>query len=100
MVVTWEDVVEVPGKDGVEYSIQGHHRDGGEEGVLIPLQRAGLDVVPLQTQTLLLITGQVLCPKAKRHLGHQALRGQTWRDRQIDRPRKEHQLMLAVERVI
>ena len=72
--LTREDVVQVPGQNSIKHSVQAHHADGGEEGELIPLQRTGLDVVPLQTQTLFFIPRQVLCPKAKRHLGQQTLK--------------------------
>lgn len=40
-------MVQVPGQHSVQYSVQTHHADGSEKGELIPLQRAGLDVVPL-----------------------------------------------------
>lgn len=73
---TWEDVIQIPGQDGVEDSIKPHHEDGGEEGVGVFLQRAGHDVVPLQTQTLLLIPRQVLCPEAEGHRRQQALQKQ------------------------
>lgn len=72
--LTREDIVQVPGQHSVQHSVQAHHADGGEEGELVPLQRTGLDVVPLQTQALLLVPRQVLRPKAKRHLGQKTLR--------------------------
>lgn len=53
--LTREDIVQVPGQHSIQHSVQAHHTDGGEEGELVSLQGAGLDVVPLQTQTLLLI---------------------------------------------
>lgn len=71
--LTGEDVVQVPGQHPVQDSVQSHHADGGEKGELVPLQRAGLYVVPLQTQTLFFIPRQVLCPKAKGHLRKQTL---------------------------
>lgn len=45
--LTGKDVVQVPGQDSVQHSIQAHHADRGEEGELVPLKGAGLDVVPL-----------------------------------------------------
>ena len=32
-IPTWEDIVQIPGQDGVKDSIKDHHEDGDEEGV-------------------------------------------------------------------
>lgn len=29
---TWEDIIQIPGKGGVQDGIKHHHEDGGEEG--------------------------------------------------------------------
>lgn len=73
---TWENIIQIPCQGSIEDSIEGHHEDGHEEREGVFLQRTGLNVVPLQTQTLLLIPWKVLCPKAKGHLGQQALQMQ------------------------
>lgn len=70
---TWEDIIQVPGEGGVYDGVKCHHEDGGEEREGVLLQRAGPNVVPLQTQTLLFVARQVLRPEAKGHLRQQAL---------------------------
>lgn len=72
-ILTGENVVQVPGQHRVQDRVQAHHTDGGEEGELVSLQRTRLDVIPLQTHTLLLIAWQIFCAKAKSYLWQQTL---------------------------
>lgn len=64
---TWEDILNVPGEQPVKSSIKEHHDDGHDEGVALSLLWTGADVVPLNTDALLLILGEVLAAVAKGH---------------------------------
>ena len=66
---TWKDVLDVPGEHPVKRSIKEHHDDGHDEGVAVSLLRALVDVVPLNTDALLLVLGKVLAAVAEGHTG-------------------------------
>lgn len=53
--LTWEDALYVPGEYPVQQGIDEHHDDGQQEGVLLSLLWALVQVVPLDANALLLV---------------------------------------------
>lgn len=72
-LLTWENLVKVPGKQPIQSGIEKHHLHGQQEAELIPFHGTLPDVVPLQPQALLLEADQVLGAKAKGHGRKQTL---------------------------
>lgn len=64
---TWKDIFDVPGEHPVKSSIKEHNDDGHDEAVAFSIFWTLFDVVPLNTDALLLILGKVVTAIAKGH---------------------------------
>lgn len=67
---------DVPGCDGVNEGVHIKHDNRDSEAVGVSFHRAGVEVVPLDSHTLLFILREILATKAKGHRGQEALRRQ------------------------
>lgn len=72
--LTWKHSLDVPGEDSVQEGVEVHHDDGGAEAEVILLQRTRHQVLPLDTDSLLLKQSEVLAAEPERHGGQYALR--------------------------
>lgn len=66
---TWKDILNVPGEHPVNSSVDEHHKDGHDEGVAVSLFWTQVDVVPLDSNALLLVLGKGLAPVAESNTG-------------------------------
>lgn len=66
---TWKDVLDVPGEHPVQHSVEEHHDDGHSEGVGFSIRWTLVDVVPLNTDALLLVLGKGFAAVAEGHTG-------------------------------
>lgn len=71
--LTWEDALYVPGEDPIQQGVEKHHDDGQQQGVATPLFRTLAQVMPLDSDTLLLVLGEVFAAVAKGHARQEAL---------------------------
>lgn len=67
---------DVPGCNGVNEGIHIKHDYWNSEAVGVPFHSAGVEVVPLDSHTLLFILREILTAEAKGHRGQEALRRQ------------------------
>lgn len=72
--LTWEDRFNVPGHDSIQESIKQHHDSRCGDAKAIFFQRALKEVVPLNTNSLLLKQRKVLATKTKGYWRQQALK--------------------------
>lgn len=66
---TWKDILDVPGEQPVNNSVDEHHEDGHDEGVAVSLFWTHVDVVPLDSDALLLVLGKGLAAVAEGNTG-------------------------------
>lgn len=76
--LTWKHGFKVPCQDSVQEGVKVHDDDGGAEAEVILLQWAGHQVLPLDTDSLLLKQGEVLAAESERHRGQKALQSERW----------------------
>lgn len=67
VILTWEDVLNVPGEYPVDQRVEQHHEDGNDEGIAVVLLRTHPDVAPLNSDALLFIPGEILTTVSKGH---------------------------------
>lgn len=71
--LTWKNGLEVPSEDAVQEGVEVHEADGDPQAEVVLLQRTRHQILPLNTDPLLLKQSKVLAPKAKGYRRQQAL---------------------------